>query len=965
MDENTPIYNSGNFKQFFEYIDKFYPYVDKDDVLNYAEMTMPEINDPGHWFSQKHADLFYERLAAKTKNHSLARDAGRYAVSSDAQGSIKQGVLGLMSPSIIYGMMKKLYAKVSRGATIETRKLSGNSIEIISRPAPGIIEKPYQCENRTGTFEAIAKLFTGRFADIDQPECLHRGDNCCRYIITWGNTFALLWKRIRNVYLGLDIIASLVSAFILPFQFWLTLSVSGAFIGLAVALIAEYYQKKDLADTLRQQGHMADELTEEINIRHANAMLVQEVGQATSMIQDTAQIIDIVIQLIAKYLDFDRGIILLANPKKTKLIYATGFGHTEKELEVLKGIEFNLDNPDSQGPFVRAYMQSKSFLINDIEKEKKKYSERSIALIRQMDVKSMICAPIFYEKQSIGILAVDNRKTKRLLTQSDMSILSGVAAQAAVGIINARSVIKIKNNEKKYRDLVENANSIILRRDIEGKITFFNEFAQKFFGYTYKEIIGKNICNIIHSDSRASRDYIAGLTDFLRHNPEHLRTDERENILRNGQSVWIAWTYKPIFDSKGNFCEILCIGNDLTKVKKAEKETRELEEQLQRSQKMEALGTLAGGVAHDLNNILSGIVSYPELLLMDMPKDSPMRKPMLTIQKSGEKAAAIVQDLLTLARRGVVVTQVVNLNQILSEYLDSPEYAKMIEFHPHVHLETEFEPDLLNISGSSVHLSKTIMNLISNAAEAISGNGTISITTQNRYIDKPSNGFDHIDMGDYCTLVIRDNGLGIEKKDLHKIFEPFYTKKKMGRSGTGLGMAVVWGTIKDHHGHIDVQSEPGKGTAFTLYFPTVRKKLPSNDHTTSIADLKGARESIIVVDDVEEQREIASHMLQKLDYSVMTFASGEAAVEHMQTHRADLLILDMIMDPGMDGLETYKKILEFHPTQKAIIASGFSKTEKVGEAQRLGAGVYIKKPYLIEKIGMAVKKELSNKNNPS
>ncbi len=961
MDENTPIYNSSNYKQFFEYIDKNYPHLDKDDVLAFAGMTLPEINDQGHWFSQKQSDRFYERLVTKTGNPNLARDVGRYTVSSDAMGSIKQGALGFMSPNIVFSMMEKLNPKLSRSAVIKTRKLNRNSIEIISTPVSGAIEKPYQCENRFGIFESIGKLFTSRFADIDHPECLHRGGTCCRYIVKWGNTSSILARRIRNIFLCLGIIVSGVSAFILPFNSWLILSVSGGFLGLTVALIAEYFQKKDMADTLRQQGEMADELTDEINIRHANALLVQEVGHATSMIQDTGQIADIVIRLVEKHLDFDRGVILLSNQQETKLFYAAGFGHTEKELDLLKGIKFNLDNPDSRGTFVLTYTKNKPFLINDIKKEEKKYSDRSMALVRLMGVKSIICVPIFFEKQSIGILAVDNRKTKRLLTQSDMSILSGVAAQTAVSIINARSMIKLQNNEKKYRDLVENANSIILRRDLKGRITFFNEFAQKFFGYTYKEILGKNICGTINSDTQATIDYIAELTDSLQNNPEQLKTHETQNILRNGKSVWIAWTYKPIFDPQGNFYEILCIGNDLTKVKKAEEETKELEEQLQRSQKMEALGTLAGGVAHDLNNILSGIVSYPELLLMDMPKDSPMRKPMLTIQKSGEKAAAIVQDLLTLARRGVVVTQVVNLNQIITEYLNSPEYEKMIEFHPQVHLQTDFEPDLLNISGSPVHLSKTIMNLISNAAEAMPKAGTITITTQNRYIDKPFNGFDRIDIGDYCTLVIRDSGSGIEKQDLHRIFEPFYTKKKMGRSGTGLGMAVVWGTIKDHHGHIDVQSEPGKGTTFTLYFPTVRKELPSADHITSLADLKGAGESIIVVDDVEEQREIASHMLQKLDYMVTTFASGEAAVEHMQTHTADLLILDMIMEPGMDGLETYKKILELHPNQKAIIASGFSETKKVREALRLGAGAYIKKPYLIEKIGLAAKKELSGK----
>jgi len=397
---------------------------------------------------------------------------------------------------------------------------------------------------------------------------------------------------------------------------------------------------------------------------------------------------------------------------------------------------------------------------------------------------------------------------------------------------------------------------------------------------------------------------------------------------------------------------------DITERKLAEEERKKLEAQLQQAQKMETIGILAGGVAHDLNNILSGIISYPELLLLDLPEDSPLRKPLLTIQTSGEKAAVVVQDLLTLARRGVTITEIVNLNSIISEQLESPEYEKLKSFHPNVDINTNLEKDLLNIKGSTAHLGKTVFNLISNAAEAMPDGGNLFISTENLYIDRPIRGYDHVAEGDYVTVTVSDTGIGISEEDMKRIFEPFYTKKVMGKSGSGLGMSVVWGTVKDHNGYIDVESTKGKRTTFTLYFPVIREELAIDKSLLSIEDYMGKGESILIVDDVEEQREIASGMLKKLGYSVKSVSSGEEAIEYMKDNSVDLLVLDMIMDPGIDGLDTYKKILELHPGQKAIIASGFSETDRVKKAKRLGVGAYVKKPYVLEKIGVVIKEEL-------
>ncbi len=391
--------------------------------------------------------------------------------------------------------------------------------------------------------------------------------------------------------------------------------------------------------------------------------------------------------------------------------------------------------------------------------------------------------------------------------------------------------------------------------------------------------------------------------------------------------------------------------------------TKELvrsEQKLRQLEKMEVIGTLAGGVAHDLNNILSGIVSYPELLLMKLPPDSDLRKPVQTIKRSGEKAATIVQDMLTMTRRGVAVKEVLNVNTIIREYLISPEFQKMKSYHPKIEIHKELAADVLNLSGSPVHLSKTIMNLVSNAAEAQPEGGQITIKTENIYLDKWQSEKHNVKEGDYILLQVSDWGSGISSEDLQRIFEPFYTKKVMGRSGTGLGMAVVWGTVEDHEGYIDVHSVIGDGTTFKLYFPATREKRSDRHIPTSAESIMGQYESILIVDDVAEQREIASEMLKNLQYEVDTVASGEEAIQYVQEKSVDLLILDMIMDPGIDGLETYKRILDLRPGQKAVIASGFSETDNVKMAQKLGAGPYVKKPYLIEKIGKAVREELDN-----
>ena len=511
---------------------------------------------------------------------------------------------------------------------------------------------------------------------------------------------------------------------------------------------------------------------------------------------------------------------------------------------------------------------------------------------------------------------------------------------------------QLENKTRELQIMLDSSPALIFFKDSTGRYIRANRRFADFLNIPISDLIGHTHCGLF-PDEHGS---------VFEDDSEVIRTG-RPLLQRRGKVATPEGTKSIVIDkipyknSQGEVIGIIGFALDVTLQEMTRKEKEELQQKLARSQKMESLGLLAGGVAHDLNNVLTGFVSYPELLLMDLPEDSPLREPIRTIQESGQKAAAIVQDLLTLARRGVTHTEALNLNEIIIGYISSPEHRQLTDNFPMVKVDLDLSADLLYIKGADVHLRKTVMNLIYNAYEAQPDGGLVTVKTYNCYVDKPLQGYDNVEEGDYAVMEIGDRGIGIDPDDLNRIFEPFYSRKSMGRSGTGLGMAVVWGTVQDHGGYIDVRSQIGRGTAFTLFFPLTREIPVAKSEPLPLQAYMGQGETILVVDDIATQREIAAGLLRKLNYNVVTAASGEDAITYLEDHPCDLIVLDMIMDPGMDGLDTYRKIIERHPGQKAIIASGFSETKRVREAQELGAGGYVKKPYLLEKIGVAVRQE--------
>ena len=511
----------------------------------------------------------------------------------------------------------------------------------------------------------------------------------------------------------------------------------------------------------------------------------------------------------------------------------------------------------------------------------------------------------------------------------------------------------LRESEEKFRTFTEMAPVGVFVTDADGLTTYWNKRLCEITGMQVVDGLGAGWADGVHPDDRERvfKEWYESAEKRASFSCEYRFVD------RDGAVTYTIGQAIPLTDASMRVTGYVGTITDVTDLKRAEAALRESEEKLARSEKMEAMGLMAGGVAHDLNNILSGVVSLPELLLMNLPEDSPIRKPIKTIQESGMRAADVVEDLMTIARGVASSKEPLNLNTMVEEYLKSAEHFKLERTHSFVSFKTELDPTLLNMSGSPTHIKKILMNLVANASEAIEGSGTVTISTLSQYLDMPLKGYEDVRTGEYAVVTVSDDGSGISPGDLERIFEPFYTKKVMGRAGTGLGLAVVWNTTQDYNGYINVNSSE-KGTTFELYFPVIREEVAADKEQVALEDYLGHGENILVVDDDENQREIASGMLTQLGYKAESVSSGEDAIEYIKEHSVDLIVLDMVMPKGINGRKTYEEIIKIRPGQKAVIASGYAKSKEVDIAQGLGAGKYIKKPYILEKIGVAVKEEL-------
>jgi PAS domain S-box-containing protein len=549
--------------------------------------------------------------------------------------------------------------------------------------------------------------------------------------------------------------------------------------------------------------------------------------------------------------------------------------------------------------------------------------------------------------------------------------------QVAVSLSDKWSTAR--REEAHSRDLqiiLDTSPAAIFTVDHNRNVLSWNQAAEKITGFSLEDVQGEFcLFHEIADDPlcRFCRDRIS--SDLL------ARDRELSIIAKNGSRKIIYLNIAHVPSDKQDEVKNICSFWDITQLKETEaalsnsnlqlkekiaandrlqSERLRLEKELHRAQRMEAIGLMAGGVAHDLNNILSAIIGYPQLMKFDLQDENLLRESLQAIEDAGQRAAAVVDDLLTVARGVAIVKQTADLNTLIDEYLTSPEGEKLRRLYPDVNISVDFSPQALHISCSPIHIKKCLMNLVNNAAEAIKNDGDVIITTSGEFLEPKNDSRQKMAAGEYAVLRVRDNGPGIHERDLERVFEPFYTKKTMGRSGTGLGLAVVWNSVLDHNGAVTVSSDDNRGTLFTLCFPLVSEEIVAIPIPEfSLEELSGTG-LIMVVDDEAQQLDLADKMLKRLGYETVLVASGEEALRQLRKNSVDLVLLDMIMHPGMNGRQTYEKISKLHPGQKAVIVSGFSADAEVEKTQELGAGAYIKKPYDIKQLGRVIQKELGD-----
>jgi len=466
---NRPLYSSRGLKIYIDLLKKKYNYVNIDEVLQYAKIKPFEIADEGHWFTQEQIDLFYEKVVQVTGNKNIAREAGRFAASTDASGVLLPYALGLLSTAKIYEMIGKLAPIITRSSKFEYKKLAPNEVEIIVTLKEGVNEKLYQCENRIGYFEAVALVFKKRLPKVEHTECIFKGREACRYVISWGEPRSAFWEKTRNYVTLLLAATCLISYFKYPMIPPTALASVSILIVLLLTFITQSIEKRELLTTIDNLSTSietirgaSDQLLESIEVNYNNALMINEIGQALSKQVDIETIFAKVMQVLSERLDYDRGMALLANEDKTRLIFRAGFGYTDEQLSILKDASFHLDRPESKGVFAISFREQKPFLINDINKIKEDLTPRSLEFAKRMGTKSFICCPIVYEDESLGILAVDNIKTKRPLVQSNINLLMGIAPQIGISIHNA---MLTETKERQFRSILQVLAASIDARD--------------------------------------------------------------------------------------------------------------------------------------------------------------------------------------------------------------------------------------------------------------------------------------------------------------------------------------------------------------------------------------------------------------------------------------------------------------------------------------------------------------------
>ena len=502
-----------------------------------------------------------------------------------------------------------------------------------------------------------------------------------------------------------------------------------------------------------------------------------------------------------------------------------------------------------------------------------------------------------------------------------------------------QSEVALRDGEERFRELAELMPETVFEVDLEGNITFVNRNAFNYFGYTPQDLKKglKSFDMIIPKDRERAQVNVEKIFKG-----EKTGINEYTALRKDGSTFPVMIHSAPIF-KEGKPIGLRGFIVDITERKKAEEERHKLEVQFQQAQRFEALGTLAGGIAHDFNNLLMNIQGNTSLMLFEIEDDHPFSEPLKKIEKQVKSGALLTRQMLGYARKGKFYVKAVDLNQIVEESAETFGRTRK-----EITIERDFDKDLFPVEADQGQIEQVLLNLYVNAADAMPGGGKLILKTQNEtHLNVKSNHYNPRP-GKYVQLTITDTGIGMDNQTLERIFDPFFTTKDMGR-GTGLGLASVYGIVKSHDGYIDVESEKGRGTTFTIFLPATDRGI--EDRAEADARLIKGSGTLLIVDDEELVLDVGANMLEKLGYTVLKAHNGTQAVDIFEAHKdkIKMVILDIIM-PDMGGGAVYDKIKDINPEVKVLLSSGYSVDGQAIELLEHGCDGFMQKPFTMEEL---------------
>jgi PAS domain S-box-containing protein len=658
---------------------------------------------------------------------------------------------------------------------------------------------------------------------------------------------------------------------------------------------------------------------EEIRRRNRELTLLNRIIAASATRIDPESILEITCREVAEAFDIPQALAFLPNDQETaKVVVAEYFA--DKSLSLM-----GLSIPAENNPIAETlFVQKGPLIINDVQNDERLASSRD--LLKQMNMASMLIVPLSIDAEIVGTLNFGTTEPRKF-SDEEINLIWTVAGQVSGALARTR----LDKERRQLSTVIEQSAESVIITDTSGKIIYVNPAFERITGYSRDEAVGKNP-NILNSGQQNSGFYKSLWETITAGQVWHGRLVNKK---KDGTLYTEETIIGPVRDNNDNIVNYVSQQRDVTR-------ELQLEEQYRRSQRMEAVGQLTGGIAHDFNNLLTAINGFAELLQLRLPAEDPLQPLVENILNSGLRAADLVSQLLAFSRKTIIEPKILNMNTIV---VNMGSILRRV-IGEDIELKMILTPDVWSIKVDPTQFEQVIINLAVNARDAMPDGGRLTIETSNVVLDK-----DYVashlgaQPGEHVLLAISDTGLGMSEEIQAHIFEPFFTTKEVGK-GTGLGLATVFGIIKQIDGNIWVYSEEGQGTTFKIYLPRVSDTAQSMAGSSDDIYLPTGNETILLVEDDAGVRDLAKQILQVQGYTLLVATNGEEALQLAATHNGPihLLLTDVIM-PGISGKTLARQLLQDRAETRVLYMSGYTENVVAHHGILEEDVVFIQKPF--------------------